>query len=337
MVRSIFATVLLLFATGAAAHEGDNAAAHGSIGSGGHGDGTFQIAAVNPGGPASEAGIKVNDLLIRIGGKKLATEADLRNILEAYRPGDTVPFTVERDGETIELSLTFGERPEGGVSVGVSLSIAAVPGGEDQNGNITAAEREAGTTKCLAWIEDVYRLESMSRDLGLDLDLAYQTARECVGDQQRIPRYCDNIFKVHCGGIDLLAEIGEAQVEYCEARLKHSLGVSPGQYKGWRTCGQGRVFDSYSMNGGSSDAQACKAAFLDECGMNIDAAVETSKLSTEQREFVDCCSADALDSEGHRSNDCGMIDDGFSRGPCQDHSVCVNRLTTEWLHCSVVE
>ena len=58
----------------------------------------------------------------------------------------------------VELSLTFGEQPDGGVSVGVSLRIAAVSGGEEQSGNITAAEREAGTTKCLAWIEDVYRL-----------------------------------------------------------------------------------------------------------------------------------------------------------------------------------
>jgi outer membrane protein assembly factor BamB len=32
-----------------------------------------------------------------------------------------------------------------------------------------------------------------------------------------------------------------------------------------------------------------------------------------------------------------MIDDDFSRGPCDDQPVCVNRLTNEWIHCSVLE
>ena len=105
------------------------------------------------------------------------------------------------------------------------------------------------------------------------------------------------------------------------------------QYNGWRTCGQNKVFDRYSMAGGSSDEEMCRAAFLDECGTNIDTALETSELSAGQRGFVECCSADAIDP----SDRCGMIDDGFGRGPCHDRPVCINRLTSEWISCSVLE
>ncbi len=44
------------------------------------------------------------------------------------------------------------------------------------------------------------------------------------------------------------------------------------EYKGWKTCGQHKVHDRYSMAGQSSDEEACRATFLDECGTNIDAA-----------------------------------------------------------------
>ena len=134
-------------------------------------------------------------------------------------------------------------------------------------------------------------------------------------------------FKVHCSGLDLLTEIGEAQVRQCEELLSGSLGLRPRQYKGWQTCAQHKVFDRYSFDGTTSDTAACTAALLDECGTNIDDAIEAGTVSPEQRGFVDCCSADALDQ-------CAMIDDEFQRGPCHDRPVCVNKITSEWLHCS---
>ena len=91
------------------------------------------------------------------------------------------------------------------------------------------------------------------------------------------------------------------------------------------------------MKGEASDAAACKAAFLDGCGTNIDTAIKTGELSAEQRAFVECCSADALGAaSGGDPGPCQMIDDGFERGPCHDRPVCVNRLSSEWLDCSEV-
>ena len=41
--------------------------------------------------------------------------------------------------------------------------------------------------------------------------------------------------------------------------------------------------------------------------------------------------------KGDKAARCRMIDDGFARGPCHDRPLCINRLTSEWLHCPVPE
>jgi hypothetical protein len=282
--------------------------------------------------PAAAAGLQAGDQVIKLDGRNIANMDDLQKVTAAHEPGDTVPLTVLRDGETVELKLTFGEGPGGGVSIGVRLAISVDP----------AAEPTSGTVECLAWIEKTYRIDSMMRDLGLDLSETYETILTCVEhDTQRMAsanavKYCDNVFKVHCSANDVLTEIGEAQVQQCEELIQTSLGLQLGQYKGWKTCGQDKVYDRYSMAGEASDGDACQAALLVDCGTNIDTAIKVDGGTPEQREFADCCRADGLDPES-RGERCGMIDDGFSRGPCHDQSVCVNRLTSEWISCSTIE
>jgi hypothetical protein len=326
LTASLLLTTLLL-STLAGAHE----AAGGA-----HEDAAI-VDSVVAGGPAAIAGLQVGDRILRVGDRRLASESDLSQIVAAYQPGDTVPLTVQRNGETVELSLTFGERPEGGISIGVALQLMSMQLGDDDP-HSTSGGPDAGTIECLAWIDKTYRIESTTRELGLEVLEEYEAIRKCVArDTQRMTnanavRYCDNVFKVHCSALDLLTEIGEAQVQRCEERLAASLGLSLKQHDGWRKCGQNKVFDRYSMDGASSDDEMCKAALLDECGTNIDPALQKSELSPDQREFVGCCSTDAIDP-----SQCPMIDDGFERGPCHDRSVCVNRLTNEWVSCSGLE
>ncbi len=69
------------------------------------------IASVEPDGAAAAAGIKVGDLIIKMGDKEVKTLASLTPAINAYKVGDTVTVTVFRSGKVLELKLTFGEKP----------------------------------------------------------------------------------------------------------------------------------------------------------------------------------------------------------------------------------
>jgi len=155
MWKSILATALLSLAAVTSAAE------------------TIVVSSVISGSPAEAAGLQEEDRLVELAGKKIASQADLQAVLATHKPGDTVPLTVERNGASVDLSLTFGERSDGGVSMGVRLAIMRSPG--DDPGEATA-----GTVQCLAWIEDTYRAEAMIKELGLDFADDYRALLECV-------------------------------------------------------------------------------------------------------------------------------------------------------------
>jgi len=293
------------------------------------------VESVMPGSPAEAAGMLAGDRLISIDGRRIATPDDLQAVMGAHRPGDAVPLVVERRGETIDLTLTFGGRPDGGVSIGIRVNLVTERGAD--------GEGDRGTKECLAWIDRTYRIDATMKSLDLDLSAEYREAQACVDrDTRRMTadnaiKYCDNVFKVHCSGVDLLTEIGEAQVKRCAARLGESLGVQVRQLRGWTTCAEQKVFERYPTGGEALDEGACRAALLDECGVNIDAAIRADELSPEQREFAACCRADRFAPDDGGAGRCPMIDAGFARGPCRDYPVCINRLNSEWFHCPTPE
>ena len=223
---------------------------------------TLVIDSVRDGGGAESAGIKAGDRIVGLDGRKIEDLEDLQEIMATKKPGELVRVTVHRDGKDLELPVTLGEMSGGRASIGVSIAV--------YEGEIPADLGE-GTDDCLAWVKETYEIPSLTEQLGLDVSEDYAASLACVRrDTGQMPasmvvQACDSVFKVHCGGLDLLAEIGEAQVLSCEKRLSKSLGVDIAGQKSWKTCGQHKILDRYSLTGEPSATEsACKAA-LAEC------------------------------------------------------------------------
>jgi S1-C subfamily serine protease len=67
---------------------------------------------VVPGGPAATAGLRPGDVIIRVGETTVEDRADLEYALSTqYKPGDTVPVTVVRDGREQTVQVRLGDRP----------------------------------------------------------------------------------------------------------------------------------------------------------------------------------------------------------------------------------
>ncbi|MBQ2786065.1 MAG: PDZ domain-containing protein [Oscillospiraceae bacterium] len=75
------------------------------------------VAGVEKGGAAEAAGIKVGDLIVKMGDTNVTSLASLTPALKKYKVGDTTTVTVYRSGKLLELTLTFGEKPHGEVQL----------------------------------------------------------------------------------------------------------------------------------------------------------------------------------------------------------------------------
>jgi len=83
------------------------------------------VLSVTPGGPADQAGIKAGDkatsierlnaggdIITALDGKPIDTFDELLSYLITMKsPGDTIVLTILRDGQTLEIPVTLGERP----------------------------------------------------------------------------------------------------------------------------------------------------------------------------------------------------------------------------------
>jgi S1-C subfamily serine protease len=67
------------------------------------------VQAVASGSNAEAAGFKAGDLISAVGDTKITGSAVLAQTLEKYSVGDTVTFTVIRNGSSGQLSLQLAE------------------------------------------------------------------------------------------------------------------------------------------------------------------------------------------------------------------------------------
>jgi len=80
----------------------------------------------DPASPASVAGLEEGDTITAVNGQPVETWDDLTAILTA-NPGAVVAISVERDGETVELTTTLASVERAGATVGY---LGLVPGSE---------------------------------------------------------------------------------------------------------------------------------------------------------------------------------------------------------------
>jgi 2-alkenal reductase len=67
------------------------------------------ITNVEAGSPADNAGLQPNDIITKVGNITLDDTHSYVNSLFTYKPGDTIPLVVMRDGKEMQLQVTLGE------------------------------------------------------------------------------------------------------------------------------------------------------------------------------------------------------------------------------------
>src|SRR5262249_10032535 len=92
-------------------------------------DGGARVARVFPGGPADKAGLKEDDVIVRLEGKAITSYSELQEEGRGRKAGDKVKLEVMRAGQRLDAEMTYGTQPTGGGFAGRG-GRGGQPGGE---------------------------------------------------------------------------------------------------------------------------------------------------------------------------------------------------------------
>jgi len=73
-------------------------------------DGGAKISEVNSGSPAQNGGVRSGDVVTAIDGQKVTSAEGLIVAIRTHRPGEVIKLSLERDGKTVQVSVTLGEQ-----------------------------------------------------------------------------------------------------------------------------------------------------------------------------------------------------------------------------------
>lgn len=68
-----------------------------------------QIEEVEPGSPASDAGLSVGDVVVAFDGRSIGSAIDLVAAVTTRAPGDEIDITVDRDGRRTEVNVVLAQ------------------------------------------------------------------------------------------------------------------------------------------------------------------------------------------------------------------------------------
>lgn len=72
-------------------------------------DGGALIRRVIPGGPAALAGLRVGDVVVRVGDRRISDSNDLVSAVQSARVGDRLEFEIVREGDRLRIQVQIGE------------------------------------------------------------------------------------------------------------------------------------------------------------------------------------------------------------------------------------
>ena len=98
-------------------------------------EGVFVYSVVE-GGAGEKAGLRLGDVITKMGDKTLTSRQDLSAAMKGYRAGDTVTLTVYRGGQYIEVELTFDAQPQTTGSEEDNTQSSGNNGGNGGNGQM---------------------------------------------------------------------------------------------------------------------------------------------------------------------------------------------------------
>jgi len=76
-------------------------------------DNGARLVEVVEGGPAAAAGLQPGDVVVEVEGEAIDSGGDLRSAVAEREPGDELELTVRRNGDTRDVTVELGARPQG--------------------------------------------------------------------------------------------------------------------------------------------------------------------------------------------------------------------------------
>src|SRR5262249_28674071 len=72
-----------------------------------------KIKTVSPNSPADKAGLKVDDVITQVDGKKITSQLEVTNLLMRHKANDEITLDVLRGEQSLSIKLKLEKRPTG--------------------------------------------------------------------------------------------------------------------------------------------------------------------------------------------------------------------------------